>query len=141
MRRNDEVERIAVQFATKALEAEGFVVESVESENRGFDLIARMPHPEDPKTFGQVRFVEVKGRGSIGEVALTYNEFKTAERLKHDYWLYVVFQCASAAPSLNIMRDPARLHWEPIVKIEHYRLSLEDQRNPTLNEDQAPYNA
>ena len=141
MRRNDEVERIAVQFATKALEAEGFVVESVESENRGFDLIARMPHPEDPKTFGQVRFVEVKGRGSIGEVALTYNEFKTAERLKHDYWLYVVFQCASAAPSLNIMRDPARLHWEPIVKIEHYRLSLEDQRNPTLNEDQAPYHA
>jgi superfamily II DNA or RNA helicase len=139
MRRNDEVERKAVQFATKALEAEGFEVESVESENRGFDLIARKPHPEDPKTFTQVRFVEVKGRGVTGEVALTYNEYKTAERLKQDYWLYVVFHCASPQPSLNILRDPAKLHWQPIVKIEHYRLSLEDQRNPTLNDDQAPY--
>lgn len=141
MRRNDEVERLAVQFATQALEAEGFAVESVESENRGFDLIARKRHPEDPKTFTHVRFVEVKGRGYTGEVALTYNEFKTAERLKQDYWLYVVFHCASPKPSLNILRDPARLHWQPIVKIEHYRLSLEDQRNPTLNEDQAPYRA
>jgi hypothetical protein len=98
-------------------------VESVESENRGFDLIARKRHPEDPKTFTHVRFVEVKGRGYTGEVALTYNEFKTAERLKQDYWLYVVFHCASPKPSLNILRDPARLHWQPIVKIEHYRLT------------------
>lgn len=236
MRRNDEVERLAVEFVTQALETEGFDVESVESENRGFDLIARkfdlpsaspgcfyvyavlcrddtiyVGQTEDlqkrardhrlgqgaewTRTHGvkyvltfevarsreeaialeqrwksgsgreklkalrdnphlpagrqaHVRFVEVKGRGYTGEVALTYNEFKTAERLKQDYWLYVVFHClpagqagASPKPSLNILRDPARLHWQPIVKIEHYRLNLEDQRNPTLNEAQAPYNA
>jgi len=139
MRRDEEVERVAIQVATKALEAEGFVVESVESENRGFDLVARKSHPEDPKTAIAVRFVEVKGRSVDGEIALTYNEFKTAERLRQDYWLYVVFHCASAKPSLNILRDPARLHWEPIVKIEHYRLKLEDQRNPRVAEGQAPY--
>jgi hypothetical protein len=32
-------------------EARGWVVESVESENRGFDLISRKPHPHDPATF------------------------------------------------------------------------------------------
>jgi hypothetical protein len=33
------------------------VVESVETENRGFDLISRKPHPEDPKTAIDVRFI------------------------------------------------------------------------------------
>ena len=58
------------------------VVESVEADNRGFDLISRRPHPHDEKTFTDVRFIEVKGRVAIGEVALTANEYKTAERLK-----------------------------------------------------------
>lgn len=139
MRRNYEVERIAIETATKALQEEGYVVESVESENRGFDLVARKPHPEDPKTALSVRFVEVKGRGETGEIALTYNEYKTAERLRQDYWLYVVFHCATV-PSLNILRDPAQLQWQPIVKIEHYRLKIEDRRNPELHEKgQAPY--
>lgn len=138
MRRDEEVERIAIQEATRALEAEGFQVESVESENRGFDLVARKFHPEDPKTAYAVRFVEVKGRAATGEIALTYNEFKTAERLKQDYWLYVVFHCATQ-PSLNILRNPAQLHWQAIVKIEHYRLKIEDQRNPRVQEDDPDY--
>src|SRR5207237_1317718 len=37
---DDEIERIAVRFVTGILEAEGWRVESVETENRGFDLIA-----------------------------------------------------------------------------------------------------
>jgi hypothetical protein len=53
---------IAVQVATQHEEARGWIVESVESENRGFDLISRRPHAEDPKTFVEVRFIEVKGR-------------------------------------------------------------------------------
>ena len=44
-------------------EARGWQVESVETENRGFDLISRKPHPEDPKTGIEVRFIEVKGTG------------------------------------------------------------------------------
>lgn len=139
MRRNDEVERIAIETATKSLEQEGYTVESVESENRGFDLVARKLHPEDPKTAVSVRFVEVKGRSDTGEIALTYNEFKTAERLRQDYWLYVVLHCATV-PTINILRDPAQLQWQPIVKIEHYRLKQEDRRNPAIKEgDQAPY--
>ncbi len=61
MVRDDDIEIIAVRLATEHEEARGWVVESVESENRGFDLISRRPHPEDPKTFIEVRFIEVKG--------------------------------------------------------------------------------
>ena len=94
----------------------------MEAENRGFDLISRRPHPEDPETAIEVRFIEVKGRSGIGEVALTTNEFKTAERLKKDFWLYVVFNCGST-PQIRIVQDPARLGWEPLVIIEHYHVA------------------
>ena len=124
MVRDEEIERIAVQAVIAHEEARGWQVESVEQDNRGFDLISRRPHPEDPKTAMEVRFIEVKGRASVGEVALTTNEYKTAERLKQDYWLYVVFDCAST-PRVHTIQDPVQLGWEPLVKIEHYHVGAE----------------
>jgi len=121
MVRDDEVEKLAVKVATKHEEARGFVVESVESENRGFDLISRRPHPEDPKTFVEVRFIEVKGRAGVGEIFLSANEYRAAERLKGDYWLYAVFNCANK-PELNTIQDPARLEWQPVTKVEQYKV-------------------
>jgi hypothetical protein len=124
MVRDDEVERIAVEFVTRHEEARGWQVESVESENRGFDRISRRSHPEDPKTFVEVRFIEVKGRAGIGEIALTANEYKTAGRLKSDYWLYAVFNCGRT-PELHAIKDPARLGWVPVVQVEHYHIDPE----------------
>lgn len=135
-----EIERIAVQAVIAHEEAEGRVVESVEADNRGFDLISRRPHPEDPKTAIDVRFIEVKGRAHTGEIALTSNEYKTAQRLANDYWLYVVFHCATPNPTVNILRNPATLDWQPIVKVEHYRLKADSIRQPVeLREDRAGY--
>ena len=135
-----EIERIAVEVAIRHEESEGRVVESVEADNRGFDLISRKPHPEDPKTAIDVRFIEVKGRAHDGDIALTSNEYKTAQRLGRDYWLYVVLRCATDAPSLNILRDPAKLDWQPVVKIEHYRLRLDSAEQPvTLREEPPQY--
>lgn len=135
-----EIERIAVQTVIAHEEAEGRVVESVEADNRGFDLISRRPHPEDPKTAIDVRFIEVKGRAHTGEIALTANEYKTAQRLANDYWLYVVFHCATPDPTVNILRNPATLDWQPIVKVEHYRLKVESIRNPVeLRQDRIDY--
>jgi len=119
-----EIERIAVQAVIKYEEARGWKAHSVENENRGFDLISRKPHPEDPQTAIEVRFIEVKGRSRVGGVALTANEYKTAERLKKDFWLYVVYNCASM-PEIHVVKDPARLGWKPIVKIEHYQLGAD----------------
>jgi SNF2 family DNA or RNA helicase len=121
MVKDDEIERIAVEAVKAHEEARGCVVESVEAENRGFDLISRRPHPEDPQTAIDVRFIEVKGRAEIGEVALSPNEYKTAERLKQDFWLYVVYSCGSK-PEVHAIQDPVRLGWKPLVKLEHYHL-------------------
>ena len=121
MVRDDEVEKLAVKIATEHEEARGFVVESVESENRGFDLISRRPHPEDPKTFVEVRFIEVKGRAGVGEIFLSANEYRAAERLKSDYWLYAVFNCGSK-PELHIIPNPANLDWQPVTMVEQYKI-------------------
>lgn len=120
-----EIERIAVRVVTEHEESRGWKVQSVEQENRGFDLISRKPHPEDPQTAIEVRFIEVKGRSHVGEVALTTNEYKTAERLKKDYWLYVVYNC-STQPEVHLIQDPSRLGWKPVVKVEHYHVGANE---------------
>lgn len=119
--RDEEVEKIAVRIAVEHEQARGWVVGSVEDENRGYDLLSRKPHPSEPDVFIAARFIEVKGRASIGEVALTANEYRTAQRLSEDYWLYVVFNCGST-PSLKAIQDPATLGWKPVVTIDHYQV-------------------
>ncbi len=116
-----EIERIAVALVKRHEEGRGCQVESVEKDNKGYDLIARLPHPEDAKSVREVRFIEVKGRAGVGEIALTENEFRTAQRLGAEYWLHVVYDCAST-PRLVTIQDPARLDWRPIVQVEHYRI-------------------
>ncbi len=132
-----EIERCAVRVAIAHEEAQGRVVESVEADNRGFDLISRLPHPEDAKTAIDVRFIEVKGRAHHGEIALTSNEYRTAQRLAKDYYLYVVLHCATE-PSLNIFQDPAKLDWQPVVKVEHYKLRVDSPRRPVVLREDAP---
>ncbi len=121
MVRDEAIERIAVQEAMRYEESRGWAVQSVEKDNRGFDLISRRMHPEDPQTAVEVRFIEVKGRAGVGEVALSPNEHRTAERLGQDYWLYVVYDCASQ-PKLHPICNPASLAWQPIVTVEHFLL-------------------
>jgi superfamily II DNA or RNA helicase len=131
MVRDDEVEKIAICAVTEYEQARGWQVESVEDQNRGFDLISRKPHPEDPQTCIEVKFIEVKGRSTVGEIAVTTNEYKTAERLKKDYWLYAVFNCASQ-PEIHTVQDPIRLGWEPLVKVEHYHVDSKKILNDKL---------
>ncbi|MCP2729632.1 DUF3883 domain-containing protein [Limnofasciculus baicalensis] len=57
-------------------------------------------------------------------MALTTNEYKTAARLQDDYWLYVVFNCASS-PEVHPIQNPVQLNWQPLVKIEYYYLNLQ----------------
>jgi len=128
MVRDDEVERLAVEFVKKHEESKGWSVESREKDNCGFDLVSRKYGPDDPATPQDVRFIEVKGRSTFGDIALSENEYKTAVRLKKDYWLYAVMNCRTA-PELQILRDPAQHNWKPIVKIEHYCLSASSIRD------------
>ncbi len=118
------IEQIAVRAAIAFEEARGWRVESVESDTRGFDLISRRSVPDISRGSIETRFIEVKGRAAVGEIALTANEYKTAQRLGEDYWLYVVFNCASQ-PQVTLIQNPARFDWEPLSKIDCYRIGAE----------------
>jgi hypothetical protein len=113
---DEEIEKIAMAKAISYEKEQGWDPEDVSEENRGFDILSK-----DLKS-GSARFIEVKGRATIGEIALTKNEHDTAERLKQDYWLYVVFDCATT-PRLIPIKDPSRLDWEPVIKIDHFTLT------------------
>jgi hypothetical protein len=132
MRSDDEIESIAVDTVIKYDESQGRRVQSVEKENRGFDLISRAYHPEDPETAIDVRFIEVKGRAQVGEVALSENEYKTAQRLGNDYYLYVVYNCATN-PEIRIIQNPATLEWEPVRRIEHYQINAKEIIKNSIN--------
>ena len=101
------IERIAVEAAIAFEEARGCTVQSVESDTRGFDLISRRVLSKTEGERVTTRFIEVKGRAEIGEIALTANEYKTALSLGDDYWLYVVFNCGSQ-PKVTTIQNPAR---------------------------------
>ncbi len=65
----------------------------------GFDLISDRPT-------GARLNIEVKGRATRGEVILSENEWVKACNLRADYWLYVVFDCASSKPWVLRVNDP-----------------------------------
>ena len=119
-----EIEHIAVRAAIVFEEAQGCRVESVESDTRGFDLISHRFRTVDSHKQIETRFIEVKGRAGVGEIALTANEYKAAQSLGDEYWLYAVFHCASEA-QLTAIQNPARLEWEALSKIDCYRIGAD----------------
>ncbi len=53
------------------------------------------------------------------------NEHQKEQLMQDDYWLYVVFNCATA-PEIYIIRNPTKLGWKPIVTIEHYQVEAQE---------------
>jgi len=130
MVRDEEVERIAMAEAVRYERKRGWLPEDVSKQDRGFDILSRH------RLSGSVRFIEVKGRAGVGSVALSSNEYKTAERLRQDYWLYVVFDCTTS-PRLLPVKDPVRLGWQPIVRIDHYQLGAQAIESATESNEKA----
>lgn len=99
---NAEIEQMAVaeamRFERDVRQAD--FVKSVETDNVGFDLLS-------VKGIDR-RCIEVKGRAGIGNVELTWSEFAKAIELGDDYWLYVVLDCATPAPRLYRVQNPAK---------------------------------
>ncbi|MDP8012696.1 MAG: helicase-related protein, partial [Nanoarchaeota archaeon] len=87
---DEEVERMGMEIVMKFERENGREPEDVSKENLGFDIRSRGKD-------GSIRYIEVKARAGIGDVALTQNEWFKAQRLANDYYLYVVW---------NAGRDP-----------------------------------
>ena len=109
-----DVEAIAVEVATayeKRFNAQIMDVSRPELARKagltdwpGFDLLSRRPPAADrpPEELA----IEVKGRRGHGGIELKDNEWANACNLRGKYWLYVVFDCATAHPRLVRVRDP-----------------------------------
>ena len=108
------VETIAVEVATayeKRFNAQVIDVSRPELARKagltdwpGFDLLSRRPSAADNPL--EELAIEVKGRRGYGGIELKDNEWANACNLRGKYWLYVVFDCATAYPRLVRVRDP-----------------------------------
>lgn len=88
--------------------------QDVAQENLGYDV-----RSVDPQS-GAVRYIEVKARARMGQVALTQNEWFTAQRLGEDYYLYVVMNTVNEHPDLYVLRNPAAcLHPEEKYEVRY----------------------
>src|SRR4026208_1932528 len=65
----------------------------------GFDLLSIRPGNEK-------RAIAVKGRAKTGEVEVLANEWAKACNMRHGYWLYAVYDCATPSPRLARVQDP-----------------------------------
>jgi hypothetical protein len=124
MVRDDAIERIAMDAAIAYETARGWQVEDVSADNKGFDLLSRKFGAGNADTPIDLRYIEVKGRAHVGLVSLSQHEYNTAYRLKQDYWLYTVFNCATT-PEVYTVRNPVHLPWEPMQQVIQYRVSAE----------------
>ncbi|MDR2573958.1 MAG: DUF3883 domain-containing protein, partial [Desulfovibrio sp.] len=70
----------------------------------GFDVLS-LRRGSDGKR--ERRCIEVKGTRGNDAVVMTENEWAKAMNLRSEYWLYVVAECASPAPRLIRIQDPA----------------------------------
>jgi superfamily II DNA or RNA helicase len=131
MENDPAVEAIAVETAKKYEESQGRQPVSVEDENCGWDVTSLCN--------GQVaRYIEVKGRGGIGGVALTPNEWIKAQRFGKDYWLYVVVNC-NTQPELYLIQDPAsKLNPTEEISVVRYMVGQADWKKAACLVDGAP---
>jgi superfamily II DNA or RNA helicase len=132
---DSEVEAIAMQVAMEYEREKGRQVHDVHEKNFGYDLTSL------DLNSGELRLIEVKGIGeSTGNVLLTPNEKRVAEDRRDCYWLYVVTDCKSNPKLQNPIKDPARLDWHEVKKVDHYYLSIDAVTQPMqVREKTIPY--
>jgi hypothetical protein len=113
-RYDEDVEAIAMRLARIHEETAGATVHDVHTPELarraglqdwpGFDLRSR--RPATIHFAAEERAIEVKGCAQSGAVEVSANEWARACILRENYWLYVVFDCATPKPRLVRVRDP-----------------------------------
>ncbi len=99
MRRDDEVEAIAMDVAMRYERSRGWTPTDVSSDGEHYDIRSEGPN-------GEKRFIEVKGRSQTGAIILTGPEVDKLRQLGERAWLYIVTHCKGEQPRLRILQDP-----------------------------------
>ena len=99
MRRDDEVEAIAMEVTMRYERGRGWTPTDVSKDGEHYDIRSESPQ-------GEKRFIEVKGRSRSGAIILTGAEVDKLRQLSDRAWLYIVTHCKGEKPLLRIIQDP-----------------------------------
>jgi hypothetical protein len=114
MRRDDEVEAIAMDVAMRYERSRGWTPTDVSRDGEHYDVRSEGPG-------GEKRFIEVKGRAQSGAIVLTGPEVDKLRQLGERAWLYVVTFCKGERPRLRVIQDPiSRLNPEMLYRQIQY---------------------
>ncbi len=120
-----EIEKIGMEIVMEYEKSHGRTPEDVSTQNLGYDI-----RSYDEK--GNYRYIEVKTRAGEGSIALTPNEWLMAQRLKDEYWLYVVTN-AYTKPELHLIQNPA-MNLKPEQEIGIVRYIINDWKTKAVKE-------
>jgi len=99
MRRDDEVEQIAMGVVMEYERKRGWKPVDVSQEGEHYDIRSESPT-------GEKRFIEVKGRAQSGTLILTGPERDKLDQLGARAFLYIVTHCRSEQPCLRMIQNP-----------------------------------
>ena len=99
MKRDEEVEAIAMGVAMRFERSRGWMPIDVSKEGEHYDVRSESPT-------GEKRYIEVKGRSQSGAIILTNPELDKLRQLGDRAWLYIVTFCRGETPRLRIIQDP-----------------------------------
>ena len=120
MRRNDEVEAIAMKIAMEYEYRRGWTPIDVSQDGEHYDIRSVAPD-------GDKRFIEVKGRSKTGPIILTGPELDKLRQLGNRAWLYVVTFRKTDRPKLYIIQDPiSKLKPEMLYRQVQYVVDEDD---------------
>jgi hypothetical protein len=115
-----ETDAVAMRIVIEHEATQGRQVYDVHQKNLGYDITSL------DLNSGQLRLIEVKGiAGDSGTLLLTPNERRVAEDRRDCYWLYIVTNCKVEPKLQDPVKDPARLKWHEVKKVDHYYLTID----------------
>ena len=99
MRRDDEVEAIAMDITMRYERSRGWTPTDVSKDGEHYDI-------RSESSDGEKRYIEVKGRAQTGAIVLTGPEVDKLRQLGPRAWLYIVTFCKEDHPRLCLIQDP-----------------------------------
>ena len=111
---NTAVEMAAMQVAMDHERSYGRTPVDVSKRGVGYDV-------RSEGLAGEVRYIEVKGHTSTGDVVLYYTEWQMAHRMRSEFFIYEVNH-ALTKPELRIVQDPVGQGVEPTERVVEYHI-------------------
>lgn len=109
------VELAAMKHVMEFERAHGRIPDDVSKKGCGYDIKSIEPGSDS------VRYIEVKGHATTGDVTLYYTEWQIAHRMRSEFYIYEVNRALSA-PDLRIVQDPVGCGIEPEEKVVEYKI-------------------